>query len=225
MLIATFPFGMARNATIMYWLPVLIVTFHVFERKYVFVLSLFVGLLVLFPFLDNFRYFSGEISFSSVNLNYLNTMNFDASQEFMSVLKLNIITWGNQILGPLFFFIPRSVWPSKPIGSGALLGNTQYVFNNISMPFFAEGYINFGFWGILLFVVITALLCARLDKWYWDVEKSNSKNVFYLVFLGAIIFIMRGDLISAYAYTIGVLFSCYFTKKLILEKTINTLSV
>ncbi|WP_249268889.1 O-antigen polysaccharide polymerase Wzy [Fibrobacter sp. UWB1] len=217
MLVTVFPLGLSRNAIAMYWLPIMLLLMTFMRKRYVFVLILFVFLLVVFPFLGNFRYFNGSISFDSVNLEYLNSMNYDASQEFMALLKLDVITYGRQLLGVALFFLPRSFWPSKPIGSGAFLAEGQHVFGNISMPLFGEGYINFGYVGILLFVILTAAFCAIMDNTFWNKKNlfiSFSWNIEYLVLLGAFLFILRGDLLSSFAYTVGVLAACLFTKKL-----------
>ena len=209
MLLALFPLGLPRNAVAMFWLPFCLLTIPFFKKKNFFVASLFLGLMVIFPFFDNFRYYTGSVSFD-FNFSYLNTMNFDASQEFMAVIKMNIITLGRQFLGVIFFFIPRTIWPTKPIGSGAFVAESQHVFSNISMPFFAEGFINFGYLGVLIAVLFLAWFSAKCDKLFW-LNKKSSKNMFagiYLILIGSMMFVLRGDLMSAYAYTLGA--SCSY---------------
>ena len=84
-------------------------------------------------------------------------MNFDASQEFMIAMKWQTITWGYQLLGALFFFVPRAIWATKPIGSGAMLASHQpRAFTNIAMPYWGEGYMNFGILGVVIFTIILA---------------------------------------------------------------------
>ncbi|WZH52221.1 MAG: hypothetical protein PIR53_19675 [Nocardioides alkalitolerans] len=73
-------------------------------------------------------------------------------------------TWGNQILGSLLFFVPRSVWPGKPIDTGVLVADFQgFRFQNLSAPFWAEGYINFGWVGVVGFLALMGYLTARGD--------------------------------------------------------------
>ena len=175
-----------------------------------------VGLLVLFPFFDNFRYYNGSVSFG-FNFNYLNTMNFDAGQNFMITMKFQLITFGRQLMGALLFFVPRKIWPTKPIGSGATLAAEQDAFSNISMPYFGEGYINFGLLGIFLFTVFLAFITAYLDRNYWKSGDPRVKTWFtpyYLVFVGAALFIMRGDLMSSFAYTFATLFDVWIVMKI-----------
>ena len=64
---------------------------------------------------------------------------------------------GKQLLGAMLFFIPRSIWPSKPIGSGATIAIYQrQSFKNISCPIIGEAIINFGIIGVIIFAVAIA---------------------------------------------------------------------
>lgn len=217
MLIATFPLGLARNAAAMYWLPFALLTFSFFRKPNRFIPIMLVGLLVIFPFLDNFRRFDGSISLE-FSIDYFNTMNFDASQEFMIAMKWGVITWGYQLLGALFFFVPRAIWATKPIGSGAMLASHQpRAFTNIAMPYWGEGYMNFGIIGIILFTVILAYATAVIDKKYWRQQHRNILNIndgYYLIFLGALMFILRGDLMSSFSFTVGTYAAYYAVIKI-----------
>ena len=216
MLVSLFPTSLARNAVVMYWLPVALLAVPFLKKPNVFIIIMLVGLLVLFPFFDNFRYYNGSVSFG-FNFNYLNTMNFDAGQNFMITMKFQLITFGRQLMGALLFFVPRKIWPTKPIGSGATLAAEQDAFSNISMPYFGEGYINFGLLGIFLFTVFLAFITAYLDRNYWKSGDPRVKTWFtpyYLVFVGAALFIMRGDMMSSFAYTFATLFDVWIVMKI-----------
>ena len=218
MIITVFPTGLARNAAAMYWIPILILLFSKQLNGNKFILFMLISLFVIFPFLDNFRHFNGDIKLK-LSLSYLDSMNLDASQIFMATIKTNTITYGNQLLGALFFFIPRSLWSTKPVGSGHyLVTSNEGWFTNVSMPFFSEGYINFGYIGIFVFVAIFALMCSYLDDSYWK-QKVSLQSGYYLIILGAIIFIMRGDLMSSFAFTVGI--SITYKATLILCNTTN----
>lgn len=117
-------------------------------------------------------------------------------------------TGGRQLMGTILFFVPRSVWPDKPIGSGAwLFQQLGRDFNNVACTFLAEGYINFGFAGGLIFTAFLALLVARFDGWYWQRQGQahfTLPRLFYFVLIGMLFFILRGDLMSSVAYTVGL---------------------
>lgn len=221
MVITVFPLGLSRNAAAMYWIPVLILKFAKYLKGNRFIYLMLIGIFVLFPFMDNFRYFDGNVKFK-FSLDYLNTMNMDASQIFMAVIKENLLTYGYQLLGVFFFFFPRSLWLSKPVGSGYYV--VEYMdgwFPNVSMPYFGEGFINFGIPGLLIFLYFIAYFSGRLDSNFWSSYrkiKFSPQSGFYLIILSAIIFIMRGDLLSSFAFTIGTCLCYYLAYKTTLIK-------
>jgi len=77
-------------------------------------------------------------------------------------------TAGRQLIGAVLFFVPQSVWPVKPTGSGALLGASPGSDSGETFcTFIAEGFIDFGIPGSLVFCAMLALVIARYDGWYW----------------------------------------------------------
>lgn len=208
-LISNCPTALARNAAAMIWLPVVVVLFSKKFRHHLFMWIMMFALFVLFPFFNIFRRWNGSIDFSW-SMDFLNDINFDASQILMATIKAGFISYGEQLLGALLFFFPRQFWPGKPVGSGSTLVEIMHGnFHNVSMPFFGEGFVNFGYVGILLFTVFLAWLCARMDALYWYKWRQNAdvRRGYYLILLGAMIFIMRGDLMSSLAYTVGIMAS------------------
>ncbi|MDE5660832.1 MAG: hypothetical protein K2I28_08090 [Muribaculaceae bacterium] len=209
MFLTVCPTGIARNAAAMYWLPVIVLYCGKYLRHHKFMWGMVFALFVLFPFMNIFRSWSGAINFEW-SMDFFNDINFDAGQIFMATMKTDMITYGYQLLGPLLFFVPRAWWPGKPIGSGAVLVDSHHgSFNNVSMPYFGEGYVNFGFIGVLAFALFLSWICAKFDVSYWQkwrISKSY-KIGYYLIFMGALVFIMRGDLMSSTAYTVGIMVS------------------
>lgn len=227
-LIAVFPTSLSRNAVAMYWLPiVLLMLWKLFRKENIFLVVMFVGYFVIFPFMDNFRYFNGKVSFK-FSLDYLNTMNFDSGQNLLYVIKNDIVTNGRQLLGALLFFVPRRIWPNKPIGSGAFVaGFSPGSFSNISMPYFGEGYVNFGYLGVLFFTLVISYISAKMDKAFW--KKSKNEFVlddgYFLIMVGSFTFILRGDLMSSIAYTSGFLLTYFVISKLCVKVNSRFLKV
>lgn len=218
-LITCFPLAMPRFSAAAIYIPLMLTTIPMLRKKNIFSLSFISGLLIVFPFLNNFRYFNDNQGLSiGFNFSMFTEGHFDSYQNFTLVVMEDIITWGNQLLGVLFFWFPRSVWPSKPIGSGAFVAELEgFIFDNVSCNYFAEGYINFGLPGILLFVILLAYLSARLDKYYWRVvalEKNNYFQIVYFVLIGMLFFILRGDLMSSFAFTVGFIISIWIVHKI-----------
>lgn len=119
------------------------------------------------------------------------------------------LSYGRQVLGPLLFFVPRSIWPGKPIGTGAtILSYYGYDFTNVSAPFIAEGLVNFGLLGVALFGVVLGVASGALDDKYWNLHKVEMVDGgffdgFYPFLLALVFFLNRGDMLSGLSYAIS----------------------
>ncbi len=210
--ITIFPAAVPRFYAAAVYIPLMLISFKPFAKKNIFSLTFIGGLLIVFPFLNNFRHFSRNTELKlDLNFDMFVEGHFDSYQNFALIYFSDIITWGQQLLGVMFFWVPRTIWPTKPIGSGYLLAHKmQFSWDNISANYFAEGYINFGYAGIFLFVVVLAFTTSLLDNLYWNRLQFIKNNFFkaaYLLLLGMLFFVMRGDLLSSTAFTVGFMFS------------------
>ena len=215
MLLCAFPTSMPRFSADAMDIPVLLTFSNFFKKTNVFVFVFVFGLLVMFPFLNNFRYFTSdkEIEFG-LNFDMFLEGHFDAYSSFLRVLVNDVVTYGYQLLGCILFWLPRSMWVSKPIGSGAFLCEELNLnYSNISCCYFAEGYINGGHMGLIFFTIILAIYSATFDKTYWRLKENRKNNIFfeilYFLLLGLTFFILRGDLLSAFAFTMGFCCTVY----------------
>lgn len=218
-ILLNFPTGNPRFQVAVVYLALLISIKQKFKNKYLFQYIFFSGLFVVFPLINIFRNNTFN-DLKALNINLSNplddflTGNFDA----YSMLTRSIIyvgdlgsTLGRQLLGSILFFVPRNIWPTKPIGSGAFLGEDYFGWNftNVSMPYIGEGYINFGVIGVVLFSILLSISTSKLDYKYEQITLNPSSNeikvisVVYPLLIGFIFFIMRGDLLSTLSFTIG----------------------
>lgn len=203
------PTGVARWQTATLYIPLLIIFTRIWEKPFMMQLSLLGGLFIVFPFLDKFRSFTTWSNFNfKIDFNWTKGLHFDAYQNFVRVIEIDLITYGNQLKGALFFFIPRSLWAEKPIGSGSYLAiKMDYIFGGISMPFIAEGYINFGLIGSLFFMLLLGIILGNLDRVAWNLKKANKDCLFlyyYYFLFGVVFFAMRGDLINGISSISGI---------------------
>ena len=183
------------------------------------------GLFFVFPLMHAIR---NVISFENIQnligrefLESYTDGNYDAWRMLVSAIRYNElqgITYGRQLLGVLLFFLPSSIWSSKPIGSGAFLIKTELgndAFSNVSCPFIAEGYLNFGIVGIVVFAVVIGLVITKLDEKYWaNMGSGDRKCSFspYLFLVFMLFFMLRGDLLSGFAYVCGFVVTGFLLK-------------
>ena len=207
MLVFNNPIGVPRYFSAMVLLSVLLVFRQkmTLSRRIYTLMSL--GLVLIFPLLNFFRYedsskISGKLALGST---LFSSVNMDTYQSMIVTLKFNIVTYGNQLLGVLFFFVPRSIWPTKPEGSGRLIAEeANYVWDNVSANFFAEGYINFGYIGVIIFSIVLGRWLKVLDRLF--VQKVTFGLSVPLVALMP--FIYRGDFMSSFSYLIAYILAC-----------------
>lgn len=194
-------------------------------------------LMLLFPFIGLARYGFTKMNYLledplAVFRNSFLAGDFDTYTSFCRTIQYvgdYGTTAGKQLLTVFLFFVPRSVWPGKAVGSGAFIyGQMRYEFTNISCPFIAEGYINFGFAGSMIFIAFLAWLVAVYDNFYWRAKTIaailpiNYNAIYYCVFLGLLFFMLRGDLLFSFSvitglYTAGYLFHKYLSVKISLK--------
>jgi len=143
-------------------------------------------------------------------LHVFQTLHYDAFANIMATIEYvsqHGFAWGKQLIGALGFFIPRSLWTSKPIGTGQLVGQyliDQYHFryNNLSNPLVSEAYINFSVLGVILFAILLAYMVKVMLSWLNS--KHYVKKIMAFYFSVYMIFLLRGDLINGIAYFSGI---------------------
>jgi len=183
----------------------------------IFLLIMLIGLFVIFPFLNLARhlFIISELEYTVVTPKDLLTQgSFDAYENIGHTIELiqgTGIKIGRQLLGALLVFIPRSIWHNKPVGSGAVVGkylqnNYNYYNKNLANSLLAEGYLNFGIFGVLLFAFVLGKIIAALDSLYYNTADDDNITIYKVMYpflLGNFFFILRGDFMSSFAYTVA----------------------
>jgi hypothetical protein len=120
-----------------------------------------------------------------------NTLGFTRDEGF---------TWGNQFLGALLFWVPRVLWPTKPLDSGVEVGLWMNSANvNLSSPMWAEAWINFGVAGVIVTFAVLGLLSRKLDSGF-GAGALSAGSVGYLgvsIFSGYMFILLRGSLLQS----------------------------
>lgn len=163
------PFGSPRFVLVTVYLGVLAAV-GIFGRpgrfRWVSLVALS-AMVFVFPILDSFRRSTDSISEGVDPITSLLRGDYDSYAQTVNTVMYvdqNGITWGNQLLGVLLFWVPRSLWPGKPYDTGIFLADFRgYGFNNLSAPLPAELYINFGWTGVIVGSILLGMLLRRLD--------------------------------------------------------------
>lgn len=211
--IGAFPTGLSRYMAGSLWGGLVIQALRKERIGKWFPLLFAFGILVVFPISGIFRNMNSVLSvaelrrlFSQALNGTYNTGNYDSFQMIggaIQFVKQSDISYGYQFLGALLFFVPRSIWPSKPIGTGAMVISniTNGSFTNVSMPLIGEAYVNFGVIGIVVGGIILGHVVKFIDDKYWSNEQSiQFINLIYPSAMLYFFFVNRGDLLSSGAY-------------------------
>ncbi len=137
-------------------------------RTAVTMLAVVAAFILLFPLADAFRTDVASFQRPGFFEEYAGNGDYDSFGQVSNAIRVvgeKGATFGGQFLGVLLFFVPRSVWPSKPTDTGILLAQDRgYTFSNLSAPLWAEGYINFGFVGVIAVFLLLGIAVQRLDS-------------------------------------------------------------
>jgi hypothetical protein len=157
-----------------------------------------------------------QLSEGYMSLNYDAFINIGVVMEHV---EFEGLSYGYQLLSGLLFFVPRSIWAAKPDASGLIVGNHvidhyDFHFANLSNPYIAEGYMNFGIIGVVFMAIVLALSIVYFLTWLNSSNPFKKSIAFY--FAMHLIFLLRGDFTSGYSYFIGTLVGLYVIPKMII---------
>jgi hypothetical protein len=130
-------------------------------------ISLLMALFFVFPIASTFRTtLNAKVQFASPLKSLLSGDfdSFDQINNAMYYIAERGITWGDQLLGVVLFWVPRDWWEGKAVDTGILLAQFRnYSFTNLSAPLWAELMINGG-WPLLLIGMFVIGFLVR----HWD---------------------------------------------------------
>jgi hypothetical protein len=173
------------------------------------------AMFLVFPILDTFRFSTTNTAQLADPITSLGRGDYDSYAQIVNTawyVDLGGVTWGNQLLGVLLFWVPRGLWPAKPADTGIFLAEQrEYLFGNLSAPLPAELFINFGWIGVAVGGVLLGMLIRRLDA----SSENHLRAVGTPTILGSIvpfylILLLRGSLLQAAANLAVMLFVWWF---------------
>tara|TARA_B110000046_G_C13025143_1_gene413538 strand:- start:900 stop:2180 length:1281 start_codon:yes stop_codon:yes gene_type:complete len=154
--------------------------------------------------------------------NTFTTLNYDAFINFSATIEHvegDSFSYGEQLSGAVFFFVPRKIWTNKPISSGEFIGNylrdnygEPNSFTNLSNPLVSEGYLNFGLLGVILFAILLAFFMTRMVNWVNGEDPLKVAAGFYASI--HMIFFLRGDFTNGFAFLFASFIVILFIPKI-----------
>ena len=201
-------------------------------------LFLFLSMVIAFPLISSITHLDASLSElitnpdifveqfiqSSAVLEAFNSLHYDAFANIMATVdytKVHDFSLGYHLIGAFLFFVPRSIWVTKPITTGKEIGNHLIEnfnfgdgnFNNLSNSMISEGYFNFGILGVILLSILLAAIIIKFLNWFRSGDILKEIIAFYCAV--HLIFLLRGDLTNGIAYFVGPLIGIYVIPKLI----------
>jgi hypothetical protein len=200
------PVGSARYAVGTVYLAILAAVgiWGTLRRYRIISILTMVSLFFLFPIASTFRNsLSAQVSLQNP-LDSLLSGDFDSFDQInntVSFVATRGITWGDQLLGVVFFWVPRSLWPGKAIDTGVLLAEFRgYSFKNLSAPLWAELFIN-GSWPLLIIgMTLLGFMARRWDRGLnAQVVATGTPTLLGCIVPFYLLIILRGSLLQAMA--------------------------
>ena len=189
------PIGQSRQLLLFLTFPLI----YNFLKKNSFLILGFFGSVPLLMLTTNETFNRDTGGFSGFRLVLASRSgDFDAFSQLVNSIRaidLGVFPIMHQILGSIFFFVPRSFFESKPKDTGVVLGEAFSLnFTNLSAPWQAELLVNFRLIGIVIGAVLLGLFLAKLDH-HSTIQKRI--EIFSAITFGSLFIILRGSLLQA----------------------------
>jgi len=177
--------------------------------------------IVAFPYLDYFREAAerrSALQISSI-AEKIATKDFD-----QYVMTANGMWWvgehghtlGWQMLGAIFFWVPRSIWPGKARDTGVEIGLAMNTGNvNLSSPLPLELWIDFSWLGAVAGFVLIGYLSRQWD-WRFSTTRDAVRRDIYVIDImvpliaGYTFILMRGPLLQSMSRLAVMIAVCIF---------------
>lgn len=135
---------------------------------------------------------------------------FDAFQQQVNVsvvVEQKGYQYGNQFVSSMLFFVPRFVWPGKAEPTGRYVANElNYRFGNLSTPLMAEFYVDGGFVGVILGMLLLGAGYRYLT--ILSGQRTLLIACFYCFFASYQFYLLRGSLMTVSNYMLIALVTC-----------------
>ncbi|WP_043669138.1 O-antigen polymerase [Clavibacter michiganensis] len=164
--------------------------------------SLVFVLLAAFPLFAIFRRATANTTSQLGAAAFVNSGDYDSFAQIINSVNYVAdegVLWGKQLLGPFVFWVPRSVWPDKPIDTGVLLAQFRgYGFENLSAPFWSEAFLSGGWIGVIILFLVLGYVLKRADSRVdMSLQNAGAFGITTAILSFYMLILLRGSLLQA----------------------------
>lgn len=183
-----------------------------------FAVALAAGLVLVFPYADLARNSASQSQLRTGPAQALSSGDFDAVDQInntVAYVREEGHTFGRQLSGAALFWVPRAVWPSKPVDTGILLADfREYSFSNLSAPLWAELFIDGGWPLLAVGMAAVGVAVRRLDQRSARAGPAVGASVLAGIVPFYLVLVLRGSLLQSMAgLTVLVLSGVFVTRR------------
>lgn len=179
-----------------------------------FPIALVIGLTLVFPVADLFRHAAETVRIAPISEQLVLNGDYDSFQQLANTVaavdSLGVAR-GENLLGAAGFWVPREAWPGKPRPTGEIVAaHAGFRYLNLSAPIWAEGYFAAGLPGVFILLALWGVVAATADRAvarFGDPARSDPtfSVVAAVLLAGYALFLLRGPLMSTFAYFVPIL--------------------
>ena len=229
-----FFFTQSRSGVMFLFINCFLINYYLNFNKFSYkrLLVLFSVVVLFFSFMTSIRGGSGfdlkdavqDSFFSVLDPLVANNGGIDTSKtaHIMNYVdKHNDFKYGSGYLFIFSSFIPRAIWPNKPVNIDTEVGMkvynaTSYGTGAVPPGLIAESYWNFGYLGILIIPFIVGIFTRRIHNYFKIINNDNNKILLYVVcFIGIPYSCFGSSITSALIGLIYLLVPLYLSLKYI----------
>lgn len=149
-------------------------------------------LFIVFPLVKHLGESTSDYNEYGLSDYLVKGVDFDSFQQLINIVRFvsdKGYSWGENFIGGIGFFIPRSIWLTKPTNLGVLSAEHQgYFYTNLSAPLVGEFYYAGNIIAVILGGIIVGLLTGKTDS---VVKKAQlSMNYFIGLWISSFSFII-----------------------------------
>jgi hypothetical protein len=181
-------------------------------------LGFLAALLVVFPLADAFRV-SQQAELKAGNpIQSLMSDDYDSFAQLMNGYLISIrdgVAPGRQFYGVLLWWVPRNMWPDKPVDTGIFIANMRgYGFTNLSAPLWVELFLNGGW-----LVLAVGMFALGFGLHRWDTGLDSQFQDYHMPsVLGSILpfymlILLRGSLLQAASFLFFIVVFAAFVRQ------------